>query len=64
MNGILQKKILKIMNNIWEDFIEDILKQNKNDLFGIHSDIVVKYQLHKPFKIDESLFSEIEHKIW
>lgn len=52
------------MNNIWDEFIQDILKQNKNDLFGIHSDIVVKYQLHKPFKIDKSLFSEIENKLW
>ena len=52
------------MNNIWDEFIKDILKQNKNDLFGIHIDIVIKYQLHKPFKIDQSLFSEIEKKLW
>ena len=52
------------MNNIWNEFIQDILKQNKNDLFGIHTDIVVKYQLHESFKIDKSLFSEIENKLW
>ena len=52
------------LNELYKEFVDNILNNKSNNLFNIHSDIVTKYNLHDPFKVDESKFNDIEQKIW